>query len=371
MLYFKVNDGNYFFDLEFKGKFNYLLGNSGTHKTHLIKILQKLKRHVRSVRGYVSLDNENIVMNALHLYTNEDSTDVVALLETMSRCKNDIFIIDECNSVMAYEKIGKVFKESQNYFIILGHAVDGNLPVNVESVFTLKATHKSIVNVPMYQKFNIREIGEVDYILTEDSVSGRLFFEHYFPDIRVCSKTEILDGKKLSRDNSQLHNFLRKDINQYNKILLVYDASAYAAFLPLLYEVLVEIKVMNEILVKRGEIPKKVTILDWDSYESYILSLPIFNMHIVQEDTKCLFNSVEQMCEQLLSKLIGYKKDKLPACIRTDKVCENCKKRCDYRNSLNKQLCIQAPLDTIIPKAINTRISDKITANTINAFIKD
>lgn len=201
-MHFKVNDGNYYFDLKFEGKFNYLLGNSGSHKTHLINVLRKLKRRVRSVKGYVSLDDENLVMSDIHLYTNDDSTDVTALFETMLKCKNHVFIIDECNPVMFNEKIGGILKNSQNYFIMISREVDGYLPVNVESVFVLRAVHKSITNVPMYQKFNIKEIGKVDYILTEDSKSGRLFFEHYFPSIEICSKTDILDGKTLSRDNS-------------------------------------------------------------------------------------------------------------------------------------------------------------------------
>ncbi len=365
MLHFRISDKNYSFDLNFKGKFNYLIGKNGSHKTHFIKVLQKLKRRVRSVKGYVSVDDKDLVMSAIHLYMNDDSTDVDVLLETMLKCRNHIFVIDECNPVMFSERIGGILIDSQNYFIMLGHTVDGYLPVNVESVFMLKVLHKVITNVSMYQRFDIKEIGEVDYILTEDSKSSRLFFEYYFPNIRICSKTGMLEGKVLSRDNSQLHNFLKEDIMEYDNILLVYDASAYAAFLPLLYGVLADIKVLNENLVKKGKIPKKVKIIDWDSFESYVLSLPVFNISITQDDTKCLYNSIEQMCEQLLSKMINYKKDVLPICIHPNKTCINCKRVCNYRNSLDKQLCIQRPLDTITENIVKSEKEREFDTKTI------
>ena len=67
---------------------------------------------------------------------------------------------------------------------------------------------------------------------------------------------------------------------------------------------------------------KTVKILDWESFEAYLLALPVFNEVYDVDDTRCQFNSVELLCESRLRELINYKKTSLTKCLKKD-FCKN------------------------------------------------
>ena len=51
---------------------------------------------------------------------------------------------------------------------------------------------------------------------------------------------------------------------------------------------------------------KTVKVLDWESFEWYILSTAMFNERYTIDDTICKFDSVERLCTHRLTELLGY-----------------------------------------------------------------
>ncbi len=144
------------------------------------------------------------------------------------------------------------------------------------------------------------DIKSVNYILTEDSVSGRLFFEHFFPDITVCPEKFFSNGKMFNRDNITLHMALEKELDTTDNISVVFDASAYGFF----YDVLLGV-------IRRSK--KQVSVLSWNLFGNYLLRTPVFGCVLTKEDVACYSNSLEQLSTARLKKLKpGYDKVKLP-----------------------------------------------------------
>lgn len=93
---------------------------------------------------------------------------------------------------------------------------------------------------------------------------------------------------------------------RYNYLLVVFDASVYGYYYPLLCDVIRNSK-------------KKVSLISWDSFENYILQCPAYHTIITKADVSCMFNSIEQLSTERLKQLSSYDKGKLPKCLLTDR----------------------------------------------------
>lgn len=338
MLDIGLENRKFKFKLVFYGKLNFIFGNSGGHKSYLAEVVLNYLDGIHRTKGSFLLDGKALEKEQIIVFDNKNHLDSYVLkLQNIHNC---VIIIDEFCKIHNEKNFGKLIMESDNYFIFISRKIYGFLPVNVLSVYNLVRNGHIITNINAYKKFNEKYIGNINYILTEDSSSGRQFFVKNFPDIEVCSSSVNENGKKHNRDNSQLHNYLLKEINSgRNNVLVVYDSSAYASFYPLFIEVLDECKKKN----------KEVKVLDWESFESYLLALPIFNEIYTADDTHCQFNSVEQLCENRLKQLINYKKSSLPACFNRMLSCNSCQGlyNCKLKIKLNKREIISGVLKTI------------------------
>ena len=91
--------------------------------------------------------------------------------------------------------------------MLISRAV-GWLPISVDSVYQLVDENHVITNRALYCTKNnelTTIINPVEYILTEDGMSSRLFFLNWFKNIKVCDKTLCYKGKNTKRDNSLLN----------------------------------------------------------------------------------------------------------------------------------------------------------------------
>lgn len=224
-MYVKIVTNKVNYELNFSGKINVITGNSGSRKTAFLKVINKYKSGVKNVKVKVQQDGGTIPKEKIVLLMIDT---VIAgvyhhLFQSMSE---GLFIIDETSPLPLESDIGKVIAESTNYFLFITRQLIGWLPISIDSIYTFRLNDKSVVNVPKYCTDNLGlvDIKGVDYILTEDSVSGRLFFEHYFPDITVCPKKFFYNGKMLNRDNTTLHIALEKELDTTDNILVVFDA---------------------------------------------------------------------------------------------------------------------------------------------------
>ena len=150
-----------------------------------------------------------------------------------------------------------------------------------------------------YSKFNTMWFGETDIIITEDGKSSSLFFKHYFDNLTVISA----EGK----DN------LVKTISRYKdkNIIVVYDSSAFG------------IQFANLLSLLSSSKDYHVKILDWESYEEYILNQDFIGVSM-EEDVPCTFNSRENYAEYTLCNVIPYSKERFPKCIDEQKRCSKC-----------------------------------------------
>ena len=315
MLHFELSNRKFKFNITIYGKLNFIIGESGSHKSYLAEVVNDYLDKIHGTKGDFWLDGMRVEKEHILVFDNKNNLNTYKF--ELENRKNCIIIIDEFSKLHKEKDIGKLIMSSENYFIFMTRKVYGFLPVNILSVYYLDRDVNTIVNRQAYRKFEESHFGVVNYILTEDSSSGRKFFIRNFQDIEVCSDYVIYNGKKHFRDNSQLHNYLLWDACcGKDFILVVYDSSAYAAFYPLLLETLEKCRKMG----------RKVKVLDWESFETYLLSLPMFDEHYTVDSTKCQFNSVEQLSEARLKEKINYSKNKLPVCFDRNFKCSSCKK---------------------------------------------
>lgn len=342
MVSITVRSRKHSFDLKFVGKFNFIVGDSGSLKSYFISLCSKRVLGVNYVTGSFVIDGMRLKSDKIRVYTNGVIVEEDNYRNALLSLHNSLFIIDEFCNIFRMKDIASLLSESDNYFVFVTRKLPGFLPINVESIYQLKLDNKTktIINEQVFTKFNTQNFGKIDYILTEDSTSGRSFFKYNFPSVEICDNTGVIDGKILSRDNSQLHNFLYEDLQFKDNILVVYDSAAYGSF----------IKSLQSVLEIAKSIGKNVRVLDWEAFEIYVLSLPMFNEHFTNEDTKCYYNSLEQLGEIHLKNLINYSKQtQLLACLRKDLACNKCKfySNCRFEKFRKQNEILIAPLDTI------------------------
>ncbi len=339
MVTIKIKSKSFRFNLEFHGKFSFVLGNSGSRKSHFLNLCNKIATGLKSVFGEFIVDGRKLKRVELIVLDNKDHT--INYTDLVMGHQNCLFIIDEFSEFYHSQYFSSLLMNSNNYFIMLTRKVPGFLPVNVQSVYVFERDGNFITNHQKYLKFNHFDLSGIDYILTEDSVSGREFFVKNFPKITVCSKSYKTSAGTLSRDNSQLHFFLERELNERDNILVVYDSSAYAPY----YEYLLEVLKISK---KRN---KTVKILDWESFECYILSTPMFHEFYDIDAATCKYVSVERLCTHRLEELIDYHKRSLPNCFNRFMDCNDCKrfKSCLLKEKRDSDRILISPLDTITP----------------------
>lgn len=86
--------------------------------------------------------------------------------------------------------------------MIITRELLGYLPISIDSIYYIERRGKNLVNIPVYCHDNeaLTVIqNKVDYILTEDGRSSRLFFKYFFENenLQVCSEYALRNGKSL------------------------------------------------------------------------------------------------------------------------------------------------------------------------------
>lgn len=323
------------YSLEFSGKFNFILGNSGTKKTLLLTSLLKWKRKIRRVQCKIEDATGTIDRNCVHVLTN--SVLIEGDYHNIFNTVGDVYFIDENCSVLHERDIARVLVESKNYFIIISRSVAGWLPVSVDSVFQLNSRRGTLYNEPIYCNKNsdltqIKSI--INHISTEDSASSLLVLKHLFSNYHLTfGKTrEIINGKQVSRDNSQLCDIVKQELNSgITGLLVVFDAAAFGAF----YDNLLAI------MHNQGD---NISILAWESFEWFVLGAKPWCINLTKEDAGYNYNSVEQMSSEKLASLINYGKGRLslPECLLS------LNHRCSYQCTLGRNSSTQFKLENLL-----------------------
>ncbi len=102
-----------------------------------------------------------------------------------------------------------------------------------------------------------------------------------------------------------------KDNSEFNDILIVYDAAAFAFQKAELDSYIDSCKL-------------RIRILDWYSFENHILQQSPFNTVVTLKDTDCYVESLEQESTKILKSMIRYSKGGLSGCLRKTSRCKQC-----------------------------------------------
>lgn len=299
---FKISNRRIKYSFSFEGKYAIIAGNSGTGKSSLFRLFSDLDGGVRSIQAECDLP-------VIPLYRDRD--------EVFLKSEQDVcFIMDENCQLLKRKDIVTLLKESHNYFIIITRKCLDWLPISVDSVFKIVSNGKLHKLEPLVPRFNVKNLGLVDLIITEDRGSSLLFFKRFFPSIVVksaSSKSQIV---------STLDYEYKKDRSK--RILVVYDAAAFGA----------QISDFNNFFIDRK--PSNVKVLDWESFEWYVLGSVMFDRHYSLADVGLSAESLEQFCTKKLSTIIEYNKSNLPKCMKLDRDCKKCPSslECGFKTSL-------------------------------------
>ena len=88
-------------------------------------------------------------------------------------------------------------------------------------------------------------------------------------------------------------------------------------------------------------------MIDWDSFEYYILQSPVFNKRV--PEPMDMYESKEKLATFMLSELINYKKSSLPVCFNSMVSCDSCTNfyNCKLKAKLDKSGIVSGILKTI------------------------
>ncbi len=299
-MHIEVNFKRLIYKLDIKGKYSVIQGDSGNGKTNLCRLLLEREFGDRTIK--VKSDVPIIALER-RFRGNE-----------LSGITGHIVVIDELCMILQQPNLAEILKESDNYFIIISRDNLDFLPLCVENIYDMKTNGKIHWIEQKYHVSNIRKFSRIRHIVTEDSASGLEFFKnHYSVSAESAhSKTEIV---------SYLANRIQKEPD-YNDVLVVYDAAAFAYNKPYL----------DRWILQSG---KRVQILDWYSFEHYVLTQKPFMITLTQDKIGKRWESLEQASESYLKNCIEYSKRTFPSCLKKESSCNDCRriKDCKFKHS--------------------------------------
>lgn len=339
MISITLTDGRTKFSLNFSGKFNFITGLSGTRKTMILKLMQKFRQGIAGIKAKIRVNGVPLGRTDIFLFSNDLPIDEISI-QPILKLKNKICIVDETSQLLHLHDSAGILKKSENYFLIISRELFGYLPISIDSVYRIENNNGILVNVPAYcnkntDLINIRQ--KIAYILTEDSKSSRLFFEYYSQGsgVEICTGRFTLNGRSVSRDNAQIVNAFNDAVQSgIRDILVVFDAAAFGAYYDAFCKSIEERNAGN------------VSILSWDSFETYLLQCPPFSLKMTKDDAGCKYNSLEQLSAEKLDQFIKYDKSKLSGCLKGEE-CHDCKMiACNFRNM--ERNFIQYPVTEVL-----------------------
>lgn len=260
----KNNEVSY--DFSFEQKYLFIRGDSGIGKTSLIQLVADYNTNPDAI---VCEGNTNLrVLNSVNDLVEE----------------NVIFFIDE-NAPLLYESnCASLLNNSDNYFVIINRSRKFNgLKTGLDSLVVMNTEANGGHTIaPMYSRDDsLQQLA--DTIICEDTNSGKAFLE----SVLGC-KIETAGSK------DKLATAMRK--LQKNSYTIVYDRAGISFS----YED------QMDYLHRKGI--SIVSEIDWDSFESYILESPEYNVKIDWYPDK------EQNATKLFKEIIAvdYDKSSLP-----------------------------------------------------------
>lgn len=296
------------------GKYTIIKGDSATGKTTFYDVVAAYERNKNSVSnmGYKK-------MAAVPFHFSKGC---------IEELEDYILVIDEACSLLRMSNAASILQDSKNYFILISRSLKiGYLPIHVDSVLQMKASGRFHYTARLYERIPFETLEHLDAVIVEDERSGYRFLQEVAKNRHDFTMTPAYGYSKEERElkkssASKICSTTEYEIhNGAAHVLVVYDASAFAMHMDAFLHVM---KQYSDV---------RFYVLDWDSFEAYILNSSVYHAQILLQDLKYDFESLEQYAtEQMQKYLPNYTKKRLPLCL-TRKRCIQCKMGtgCHYR----------------------------------------
>lgn len=304
------------YKFEIHNKYTVIKGDSGSGKTTFYDLINVMGANPKAVQN---VSGEKIIA-------------IPAKFEdfNIANYSDVIFVVDENCTLFKRSDVASILRESENYFIIINREINlGYLPIHVDNVYRMKTAGKFHSLERIYKRFELSQIVDVDTIIVEDKRSGYLFVQDMLGDCdtdTVVIEPAYGNAEERLKDKNAGASKVAKSMEYHAErgrrhIFVVYDAAAFGVYMDLLWNVI-------------RRYPKvQFYILDWDSFENYILKSKVYQQEIRLEDADYHYESYETYSTQKLGELIaGYSKTTLHKCLKRER-CVDCKDvaGCEYK----------------------------------------
>lgn len=287
------------YELDIKGKYSVIQGDSGNGKTNMCKLLQQRMTGDKTIK----ISSEIPVVTLASFDSGSGLRDI----------QNSVVVLDENYKILREPDAAAMLQESDNYFVIIYRKNLDFLPLCIENLYEMQTNGRGHWLRQKYAVSGIRSFHEVRHIITEDRASGFEFFQEHF-------NVDVISAKSKSEIVRHLQRLTQAD-PEYNDILIVYDAAAFA------YQ-----KEALDAWIAQSRL--RIQILDWYSFEHYVLTQAPFFTTLTQEETGKDWESLEQAAEFCLKQNIHYSKGHLPKCLKKKSSCNSCREvtACKYKH---------------------------------------
>ncbi len=266
MLRILIKNNRLSYDFSFSGKFLVVTGDSGTGKSKLWELVRSYNMEPDAVEclGYPDLQ----------------AIEMVSELEGAKTKSGIVFFIDEFSPIFRHPDRGKLFLESNNFFVIIRRSIKlDDLPVSLDNFIYLK----NGVAVPVYPKAeHLVYAGRT--LICEDSGSSYDFLKEI-----VGNKAEVSSASGRDRFVKMIKKISSKSVT------LVYDRAGISTA----YEYL-----RTKLSTYQG---LQFSEIDWDSFEAYVLESPEYHKAVPDYPNKEI--AAIGIFKQMFP---GYDKSRLP-----------------------------------------------------------
>ena len=176
------------YDLEFKNKYTFIQGDSGTGKSRLVSLVQEYlteRSAGRATNISIDFSSSNIVVLS------------VSNIQFLNSMSDSIILVDEDMVLLLKSKLSEL-QSINSYFIIIYRELL-NLPFGISDIKVMTSKRKDGITINYFENRYafIEEKVNVDVILTEDSSSGFKFYKDTLIPMCVSSNGKSRVMKKI------------------------------------------------------------------------------------------------------------------------------------------------------------------------------
>lgn len=271
----------YYFEIQ--RNITVIKGNSGTGKTTLLNMLYEY-----SIRGRQS--GFNVQTTAIY-YVYLSDMPQISWEERLGKLENTIIFIEENNGFVFSKQFAEYVRTSGNYFVIVARRPLKTLAYSINEIYEIKCENGQSDLSKKYHYFeniyrnDVRIGNGIDVVITEDSNSGKEFFEKVFDTKSVCSADGNGNVEKCIRevkgqntvaivDGAAFGSYIEECINiatVKNHVVYIWTPESFEYLL--LRAGVVKVPDLEEILDKTYDFIDSTEYLSWERYYTNLIEV--------------------------------------------------------------------------------------------------